>query len=85
MIEKTEVKKVLKKYQDPIWLKDNYGSGEGKMSAGAIAREFEVTRSVVLYFLKKHAIKITTRTSIPKKKIAEKPVVKKEGEKPTKK
>lgn len=52
-------KKEVKEYQKKEWLQQNYP----KKSAGAIARKHGVTRGSVLSQLRKHGIKITTRTS----------------------
>ena len=52
-------KKELKPYQKKEWLLINYPA----KSAGQIAREQGVSRAAVLHQLRKHEIKITTRTS----------------------
>lgn len=49
----------LKPYQDEKQLRKMYP----KMTAGEISRKFNVSRSVILYYIKKFGIKITTRTS----------------------
>jgi len=58
-VAKKKLEKQLKPYQKKEWLVKNYP----KKSAGQIAREHGVSRAAVLNQLKKHAIKITTRTS----------------------
>lgn len=58
--KKVDKKKVeLKDYQKKEWLVKNYPS----KSAGAIAREQGVSRASILNQLRKHGIKIVTRTS----------------------
>lgn len=60
--KKGKAKKVISElmpYQDEEKLKEMYP----KMTAGEISRKFNVSRSVVLYYLKKFGIKITTRVS----------------------
>jgi len=57
--EKVEEKKQLKPYQIESELKRMYP----KMSAGEISRKFDVSRGVVLYYLRKFEIPISTRTS----------------------
>ena len=49
----------LKPYQKKEWLQKNYPA----KSAGQLAREQGVSRAAVLHQLRKHEIKITTRTS----------------------
>ena len=52
-------KKEVKEYQKKEWLQKEYP----KKSAGQIAREQGVSRAAVLHQLRKHEIKISTRTS----------------------
>lgn len=59
MAKETKSKKAIPAYKDEKKLREMYP----KMSAGAIAKRFDVSRGVILYFLRKHDIKITTRTS----------------------
>lgn len=55
--EKPEVE--LKPYQDKGQLEQMYP----KMTAGEISRKFNVSRAVILHYLRKHGIEITTRVS----------------------
>jgi len=58
--EKVEEKKIeLKPYQIESELKKMYP----KMSAGEISRKFNVSRSIILHYLRKFEIAIVTRTS----------------------
>ena len=59
MTEKKEEKTNTKPYQNKTWLQKNYP----KRSAGQLAREQNVSRSVILYYLRKNGIKITTRVN----------------------
>ncbi len=52
-------KKEVKEYQKKEWLQKNYPA----KSAGQLAREQGVSRAAILHQLRKHEIKISTRTS----------------------
>jgi hypothetical protein len=60
--KKGKKKSTPKPFQDEKWLRENYG--EGKMTAGEIARAHKVSRAAVLHYLKKFKIPITTRRSL---------------------
>ena len=59
MTEKKEEKTKTKPYQNKTWLQKNYPA----KSAGKISREQKVSRAVILHYLRKFEIPITTRTS----------------------
>lgn len=56
---KKKKKEQLKSYQTKAWLEKNYP----KKSAGAIAKEQNVSRGVILRYLRKFDIPVTTRVS----------------------
>jgi len=64
MAQKKSIKE--KPFQSKEWLKNNYGEGKGRMTAGEISRKFGVTRTAVLHYIKKYKIPITTRRALSK-------------------